>query len=84
MNRTVEFYPRGGIKQLVSMHILVSCLWCDVWKGSILHVNCSRLLARWDLGVLAHNERFKRLEVFMGNENESMKITYTKEIKNKG
>jgi len=47
---------------------------CDVWKRSILHVNCNSLLAPWDPGVFAHNGRINRFEVIMGNENESMKV----------
>lgn len=34
----------------------------DRWKRSILHVNCSRLLAPWDPGVFAHYGGMRRLE----------------------
>ena len=48
---------------------------CDMWKESILHVNCNRLLDPWDLGMLAYNGRFRMLKLFIVNENESMKLS---------
>jgi len=48
---------------------------CDVWKESILHMNYNIHIASWDLGVLAHNGRFRRLDLFIVNKNESMKLS---------
>jgi len=47
----------------------------DVWKESILHVNCNRHLVPWDPGVLSHNGRLRRLGMNMENENESIRVS---------
>jgi len=48
---------------------------CDLLKESILHVNCNSFLVPWDLDMLAHDGRLRRLEIIMGNENESIKLS---------